>query len=85
MLLYLFDFKKVFFEGASKSSTAFFTVYEHPLPQKPSSAASVQKYNDDILDVFSSFTVSMWEPFKKGRSPWDLYREKEIAEKGSEK
>jgi hypothetical protein len=27
MLLYLFDFRKVFFEGASKSSTAFFTVY----------------------------------------------------------
>ena len=26
MLLYLFDFRKVFFEGASKSSTAFFTV-----------------------------------------------------------
>ncbi len=24
MLLYLFDFRKVFFEGASKSSTAFF-------------------------------------------------------------
>ena len=27
MLLYLFDFRKVFFKGASKSSTAFFTVY----------------------------------------------------------
>jgi hypothetical protein len=26
MLLYLFDFRKVLFEGASKSSTAFFTV-----------------------------------------------------------
>jgi hypothetical protein len=26
MLLYLFDFRKVFFEGASKSLTAFFTV-----------------------------------------------------------
>ncbi len=26
MLLYLFDFRKVFFEGATKSSTAFFTV-----------------------------------------------------------
>ena len=29
MLLYFFDFRKVFFEGASKSSTAFFTV-QHP-------------------------------------------------------
>ncbi len=27
MLLYLFNFRKVFFEGASKSLTAFFTVY----------------------------------------------------------
>jgi hypothetical protein len=27
MLLYLLDFKKVFIEGTSKSSTAFFTVY----------------------------------------------------------
>jgi hypothetical protein len=31
MLLYLFDFRKVFFEGASKSSTAFFTVFRHSL------------------------------------------------------
>jgi hypothetical protein len=27
MLLYLFGFRKVFFKGAFKSSTAFFTVY----------------------------------------------------------
>ncbi len=28
MLLYLLDFRKVSFEGASKSSRAFFTVYD---------------------------------------------------------
>ncbi len=42
MLLYLFDFRKVFFEGASKSLTAFFTVHhwfetlKQPKPLGPS-------------------------------------------------
>jgi hypothetical protein len=68
MLLYLFDFRKVFFEGASKSSTAFFTVFALYSPS-PSQILSAPLFYSPLLLVLStlppllSFTPPSPSPF----------------------
>ncbi len=56
MLLYLFDFMKVFFEGASKSSTVFFTVYRQVCSAPPLNGM----LNDSIvLSLDHSFSLGI--------------------------